>query len=599
MSLTENKRLHLFIIAVAVILAYLPSLSGGFLLDDHFLIEDHPIVTGPSSFFDYLNQEDGIVPGKNWQGAHTGYYRPLINLTYRLDFLIWGLDPRGYRATNLILHLLTCMSLYFLIGRIVPDSTAIFWAVFLFGLHPVQTESVSWVSSRNNILVTLFTVSSFLFHVKSQEVPKRLNRWISLFFFILALFSKEFAILLIPFLFLYHRWLARNRRKFSREILIYLPYVSVVIFYLLLKQQVVGSFVVPAELNTLSERIFYLPYLLAWYLRLVLFPLGLHNFNVGYPPGPLHWQAVASLFGFAAVCWATCKFRQHRVLLFSATAFLLSLFPVLNIVGTAATTLVSMRWLYFPMIFASLLLAGWIQGMKKPIPVTLSCLLVSICLYSAVYTHYLNRFQWHNQGVFYHREVIRFDNTQFAGGYAESLFQKGEVVKAETYFKMAVQIIPKRARHFINYSALLLENSRSEEALVLLRQAKSLFMEKREAVDWHNNMGFAHFNLKDAGNAVAHLEKAVALSPEQPVLWMNLGVGYAQSGHPEKSIRSLEKALALAPGSVEIIKKLAIVYLSLKNDAKVVEILMRVPPEIREKHGLNAILDEAKASRRL
>ena len=119
-------------ITFLVLLVYLPSLSGGFLLDDHFLIRDNPLIQSPPSLGAYLTQEDGIVPGKSWDTSHTGYYRPLVNIFLRMDYLLWGMNPRGFRFTNVVLHVLTCLMLFKCLRIFIKESTVAFWATCIF-----------------------------------------------------------------------------------------------------------------------------------------------------------------------------------------------------------------------------------------------------------------------------------------------------------------------------------------------------------------------------------------------------------------------------------------------------------------------------------
>jgi len=162
------KILSLLILALLITAAYAPTFSGQFILDDRPLVKNNVFIREFSRPAFYLFQEDG-VSDKSDPGYHTGYYRPLINISYTLDYKIWGMKPSGFRATNLILHLFTCIILYQILfvllgGRFIP-----FAVTLLFGLHPVNTESVAWISSRNNILVTLFSLISFYYYLKNMS----------------------------------------------------------------------------------------------------------------------------------------------------------------------------------------------------------------------------------------------------------------------------------------------------------------------------------------------------------------------------------------------------------------------------------------------
>jgi hypothetical protein len=115
-SMIKSQSLrHFLLISLFTILAYLPTFSGDFISDDVSLVKNNPYIRDLHSLSSYLQQEDGIVNQKDKGVYRTGYYRPLINITYWLDYEIWGMKAPGFRTTNVILHLLNCFILYYLI----------------------------------------------------------------------------------------------------------------------------------------------------------------------------------------------------------------------------------------------------------------------------------------------------------------------------------------------------------------------------------------------------------------------------------------------------------------------------------------------------
>ena len=209
-----------------MITCYYPTFSGGFVLDDNILIKDNPYVKKMHPLRSYLSQEDGVVDSSDLGTYHTGYYRPLINITYWLDYKIWGMKASGFRTTNLMLHLLCSFVLLSLITLLLKDRRAAFWATLLFAVHPVNTESVCIVVSRNNILVTLFVLCSFYFYIIGWEHKSRVSLSVSVLLFILAVFSKEFGVMALPVFFLYHRLLAQKKRKPSGRSPLLYPFHS-------------------------------------------------------------------------------------------------------------------------------------------------------------------------------------------------------------------------------------------------------------------------------------------------------------------------------------------------------------------------------------
>jgi hypothetical protein len=137
------------LIALGTIVAYLPVLRAGFVWDD----DDH--VTRNETLVD--------LPGlrRIWleRGAVPQYY-PLVHTSFWIERHLWGLDPAGYHATNILLHALAAILLWRVLVRLrVPGS---FLAAMIFALHPVGVESVAWITERKNVLAAVFYFASAL-----------------------------------------------------------------------------------------------------------------------------------------------------------------------------------------------------------------------------------------------------------------------------------------------------------------------------------------------------------------------------------------------------------------------------------------------------
>jgi len=582
------------IISLVVVLSYAPTFTGEFILDDNPLIRNNTYITEPHSLVSYFEQEDGRVERENSRNEHTGYYRPFVNVTYRMDYKLWGMNPQGFRATNLLLHLLTCFFLFRFIVLLVNDREAAFWATLLFALHPVNTESVSWISARNNILVTLFFLMSLYCYIKAWEAQSCLHLTGSVLFFVFAVFSKEFGLLLLPCIFFYQRFLSGNKRNVSREIISYLPFLFIGFGYFVLRKMVTGSWLTPSEAGHLWERIYFAPYLIAWNLKLILLPYSLHNFIINYPTSYLNWQAFAGFCYITLLVVLTWKARKNKLVIFSIFSFHAALFPILNIIHTSAVTLISMRWLYFPLIFLSLAATQLIDNALSKNRF-LSITLFSLALiYSGTYSYILNNNLWHDEDTFFRQEMLHFNNYFYAGGLAENLFNKKDYQEAERYFMIAIDHYPKDAKNHINYSALLTGTGRQEEAILLLERAKSLAMTRNERGQWHNNMGTACFDLNKYEDALKHFKKAVEFCSGEFQPWSNLGAVYGALGDYVNSVSALRKGQEVAPDSVQIKKNLALAYYRMGNYAQAISVLKKIPQQKWEEMGVNQLLDKAR-----
>lgn len=581
---------------VLVVLVYFPSFSGEFILDDRPLIENNPYIRILHSPLSYFGQEDGITDKPNAGDYHTGYYRPLINLTYSIDYKLWGLSAPGFRATNLFLHIICCFVLFHFLQFLLSDRHAALWATLIFAIHPVNTETASWIASRNNILVTMFSISSLSFYIKGWEGERLLSWLASVLAFALAILSKEMGLMVIPMFFLYQRLLSRTRRNIYAELLSYLPFIMVSIAYFFLRKAVTASYFSPSEMAGFWKSICFAPYVILWNLRLIFLPYGLHSFVVDYPAAYLCWQFLAGLCytGFLGIfIW---KQRKNRLMIFSVLSFHVALFPTLNIVPTSAVTLVSMRWLYFSMVFLSLAYVQIIRNFLKASRFITLSILCSILVYFGSYSYILNSSLWHNEDSFFKQEILGFRNYYYAGGLAENLLDKKEYQEAERFFQLSIQHYPRWAINYINYSALLMDIGRPDVALAYLKKAKSLPKTRNRQGQLFNNMGVAHFQLGNHDEALKYFMEAVAHCPSNTEYSINLGGSHTANGDYAKGASVLKKTLKIAPDSASLRKNLALTYIQMKRYGDAITALQGIPEKDWEKHGVQKLLAQAQAS---
>ena len=590
----REKILSIIILSLLLIAAYIPTFSGEFILDDRPFVKDNQYIRKFHSLSSYLSQEDGII---DYCGDyHSGYYRPLVNFFYTVDLKIWGVKASGFRTTNLILHILTSLMLYktisiFFNSRLVP-----FLVALLFGLHPVNTESVAWITSRNNILVTLFSLISFYYYLKNSKKKNIYAGLLSYLSFMAALFCKEFAIMLLPIFFLYNRLMVENRKILKEEILGYIPFILILFFYFILRANVIGSLLIPVSAPNLWKNIYFIPFLLIYNLKLVIFPYGLHSFIIHYPPTYLGWQAFAGFIGLGFLFFFLWKKREIKILLFSFLSFLIGIFPVLNIIPGSTVTLISMRWLYFPAVFLSFCAAWYIEKFLRINRQLFLCIVIPIVIYFGSYSYILNQNLWHDEDTFFRQEVLRFDNHLYARGLAELFLEDKNYQDAERYFMIAIKDYPKEVSNYINYAALLIETGRPEDALSYMSKARSLTKTYKQNGELFNNMGAAYFALKKREEAIENFLKAVKFCPDDASFWANLGGAYVSIGNYRESISALKKGLHIAPESIQLRKTLALTYLRMGNPSQAISVLEKIPFQKRDEQGINQLLDKARKS---
>lgn len=165
------------------------------------------------------------------------YYRPIGMLTFSLDYSIWKLNPLGYHLTDLIIHILVSITVFFLMQLLTGGRSFIAWVIaIIFTIHPAHIEVVPGIARRFDTISTLCMIFSLLIFLKHYHSPSYKRLLFSIFFYLLALGSKESAILLSPLIFIYSiifSSLKPFKIKIGHAIKMCFPYFILTFTYLL------------------------------------------------------------------------------------------------------------------------------------------------------------------------------------------------------------------------------------------------------------------------------------------------------------------------------------------------------------------------------
>src|ERR1041385_849530 len=172
------QRVIPFAIAVITFLAFLPTLSNGFVnWDDYRNFLSNPNYRGLG--WDQLQWM--------WTTRFFNHYVPVTWMTLGLDYSLWGMDPRGYHLTSLLFHAVNAVLFYFIAVRLIPHRIGAAFAALFFGVHPLRAESVAWISNRMEVVASFFIFSAILAYLNDRY-------WTCLVCYVLATLSKEAAV---------------------------------------------------------------------------------------------------------------------------------------------------------------------------------------------------------------------------------------------------------------------------------------------------------------------------------------------------------------------------------------------------------------------
>ncbi len=183
-----------FVILAAIFLVYSVSLGHNFLFDEENLIINNPTIKDLSLTLDLFKRGFFYFEGRP-AALWDEYYRPLTALSFAVDYHFWRGNPLGYNLTNLFLHSAACLLLYRLLLRLFNDKRAAFLSAFLYGIHTIHVEAVTYIASRSDLLA-----GGFILLILNLFWEGR-YRW-ALFFYGISLFAKESALIIPLYLIL-------------------------------------------------------------------------------------------------------------------------------------------------------------------------------------------------------------------------------------------------------------------------------------------------------------------------------------------------------------------------------------------------------------
>jgi tetratricopeptide (TPR) repeat protein len=584
----ENWLKVIFLVA-AVILVYQQAWQAGYIWDDDVYVTENKLLTAP----------DGLR--RIWFSFDSpSQYFPLVYTTFRLEHALWGLQPPGYHWVNILLHAANALLVWRLLAALrVPGA----WlAAAIFALHPMQVESVAWITERKNVLMGFFFLLSLVAWVKFVETPSN-RRWklyaLALVFYALALFSKTTACTL-PAALLLILWLKKIRIDWRRLGQI-APFVAlgigmglVTIWWERYHQGTQGELFAIG----LPERFLVASRALWFYAGTLLFPVRL---VFSYPRwtislgNPLDYAWIVAAAGLAAVIYFTRR-RLGRgpevaVLFFAAT-----LSPVLGFIMlyTFRYSFVADHYVYLASVGPVALAAAGITrgfdvlGRKTRLwqgalgGALLFCLGLLTWRQCAMYTDSdtlwwttlsKNPDSWmaHNniaisllrkgeleEAVAHYNKALDLNPGYGEAHYnlANSLLRLGRVDEAVAHYEKALEINPNNLSAHYNLAAAFVQSGKMDAAIE--HYNKVLERDPNQAAA-HNNLGAALNRIGRMDEAVTHYLKALELNPDNAEAHYNLGNTLLQMKRVDEAMAHYEKALELNPNNAAAHNKLALV----------------------------------------
>ncbi len=532
----------------------------------------------------YITKNEVIkqIPFSNLKDIFTyqinNFSVPLTLLSFQIEYYFFGLNPFPYHFNNLLLHLANVILIYFLVKALLlsvgtqtqttatnTQTTAAFFVALLFGIHPMNVESVAWATERKDLLYTFFTLLALLqyLYASQNEIITNTNQlktkhyWFSLLFFVLSLLSKPQAIFFPVVLLLIDYWKQADNQTIWRvlspkKIIFKLPYFVISFLaglYLLLN---VGTRVSEKTLDYgFFERFLFSCYQVCLYLVKFFFPFNLNNFyeypiqtNGFYPF--VFYVAPFVLIGFLAfVLW---KFRTNKLVVFGLLFYFVNIFIFLQLFSVN-TAIVYERFNY--LAYNGLFLIGVVSLQKIKLNDYVRAGLFAYLLLFGVLSFQRCKV-WQNDISLFTDTLRKNPNDVYINKMAlknigDVLMEKQQLPEAIEKFTQSIAKDSNYEQAYLGRAYAYFTSKRYKEAIIDYNKLLTMTMTAENKKQTIFNRGTCLMNLKNYTQAINDFNALIQEDQAYISAYLNRAFCLIKLGQGQQAAADYRRVLALEP----------------------------------------------------
>lgn len=484
-------------------------------------------------------------------------YIPLTVTSYAIDHALFGMDPSFFHLHNVLLHALNGILVFILIFMISQGSfAAATVTALLFAIHPLHVESVAWVAERKDVLSGLFSFAAMIFYW--QFLVRRSKRFylLSILCLALGLFAKFMAVS-VPAVFVLME--LQRRESFKKIFLRMIPFAVLAGIFTYIHMALHNSTTASQPWSLLRG-----VDSLAFYLTKTFYPANLSAFYEQNVVHVIWWEYLVAALAVIASLFVAARFKAQRsAILFGFGFFLLTIFPVLQIVPFGNLFAFADRFMYLPSAGLFYALCAVVLALTEKMSVTQKKALAVLWSLGAVFL-----------------AVQAYERT--------SVWQDSKALWTD-----AIKTHPKSAVARNNLGLVYLNEANRQMAIPEFIQAAQL---RSDFADPYVNLGLAYLDLKQINEASAALNEALRINPKLPSAHVNMALILEAQGQLPQAGEHYVRALELDPDLTTARYNLGVIYYRLKQPDKALamfrETLAHDPYLSEAYHGIGVILVE-------
>ena len=557
---------------------------------------------------------------------HANNWHPVSWLSHAIDVALWGNNPARHHQTNIFIHSLNSICLFFLALTLIrtannknnsdqkttPDNKVVlasFLAGLLFLIHPQHVESVAWISERKDLLCALFFMLSIIAYLRFTLTGKSFLKTISMLLYIFSLMSKSMAVSLPLVLLILDYYPLRRldsgvnlknslaERIKEKSVYILAAFATAIIAII---SQYAGGAVRSLDELSLLSRFVNAANSLIFYIYKFLLPV---NFSAYYPHPK--WVLEIGFYSFLpiviilaiTIILVKANRKGNRLGLASLLYYFVTIFPVLGIVQVGRQAAAD-RYSYIPLLIFYILAGLFVQ---KVYAKTINRRLLKIPLYvtlAGVLFFLMNASQeqvqiWKNDKTLWKSVILQYPDTVSVAhaNLGSAYFEEGNFALAESEYKRAININPKDIQTRLNLGLTLERLNKKEQATKLYNEILSTNVDSF----WiFTKTGDAFFRLQNYEAAYSQYKNALKVNPDSDKTIIQVSRIHALSGEYVTAQNFLEIVLARNPDNIGANILMADIFNMQKKYRRAIEYHKKVlqidPKNKQAEQKLNALM---------
>lgn len=566
-SIMQTQAVRILLLAVLAGGVYLQTLTGEFIWDDTGLIIkniEHVESAGDFTVF-FTRTPFESAP----------YYRPVLWVSFFIDYMLWGRNPLGFHITNIFLHALVTVLVYRLLNVLAVPEALCFTTAALFAVHPINTEAIAWIAGRNDPLMFLFVVLTSIFAVRARMQKDRSKKAVLLIAaalsYLTALLTKESAVIVVPLLLLIegHHVATGRSVPVRQTLLLYSTLFGITVLFLSIQQSVLSNRISDLSFQPDPRSLFTPSIIYIYYLKTLCIPINLTvdpSFYLKAVTDGTARVACAAVFGAVVAMVFLCRRRWYEG--FAGMVWMLVyLVPVSGIV-----------WMGVPILehraygacagFCYALASLWHRsirsrdGTEKKSASLATFLFCCIIIAYALLTLHRN-LAWRDEFSIWTDTIKKSPTSpQALINLGVTYLRHNQPEKALEYFNKTLVVAPRSTQVYNNMGTALYALGRYDEAIQAQERALQLDPRSAEA---YSNLGILYKHRGDFDKAAAFFEKAISLKPTFLVPYIHLTFIHADAGRFDEALTILARGLDVLPKSSSLYNAKGVVYEKMKR----------------------------------